>query len=145
MKLKNLLLCLMMGAMSLCAVSCGDDDVKENDVPEAVMTTFKQMFPNTTAKWEKESDGQLKAEFYVDWREMEVWFKKDGTWTMTQKDMNTNELPQSVLDYIAQNYQGLELDDADWVETPTEKYYRVELDGKSDIVLKFTEEGELIK
>ncbi|MBQ7572430.1 MAG: PepSY-like domain-containing protein, partial [Bacteroidaceae bacterium] len=125
------------------SVSC-DDDMAESDVPEVVMAKFQQMYPNVTATWEKETNGQIKGEFYLDYHEMEVWFKKDGTWVMTVKDLNINELPQAVLDYVSANYKGLQIDDADWVETPTGNYYRVELDreDKNDIILNFTPAGE---
>lgn len=130
----------------MCNVAC-DDDVAESDVPQAVMTTFQQMFPNTTAQWEKEKNGQLKAEFYYNYHEIEAWFQKDGTWTMTKKELSVSELPQAVLDYVSTNYSGLKIDDAHWVETPTEKYYLVELDreNKADIVLTFDENGNFIK
>ena len=77
MKAKYFFLCLAIGAMALFNVSC-DDDVTPSDVPAAVMTKFQQMFPNIMAKWEKDKNGQLKAEFYSDYHEMEVWFQKDG-------------------------------------------------------------------
>lgn len=146
MKAKYFFLCLAIGAMALFNVSC-DDDVTPSDVPAAVMTKFQQMFPNITAKWEKDKNGQLKAEFYSDYHEMEVWFQKDGTWVMTKKDISVSELPKTVLDYLTANYTGVEIDDADWVETPTEKYYLVELDKDkgNDIYLKFNEAGELIQ
>ena len=141
MKLKNLFLCLAMAAMAMFNVSC-DDDVNSSDVPAAVMATF----PNTTAQWENEKNGQLKADFNFDYHEMEVWFQNDGTWVRTKKDISASELPQKVLDYLDTNYKGVEIDDMDWVESPTEKYYLVELDreNRKDIYLKFSEAGELI-
>ncbi|MBQ7572149.1 MAG: hypothetical protein IJT19_07920, partial [Bacteroidaceae bacterium] len=63
MKAKNLFLCLLMGAMAVFSVSC-DDDMAESDVPEVVMAKFQQMYPNVTATWEKETNGQIKGEFY---------------------------------------------------------------------------------
>ena len=146
MKAKYFFLCLAIGAMALFNVSC-DDDVTPSDVPAAVMTKFQQMYPGITAKWEKDKNGQLKAEFYSDYHEMEVWFQKDGTWVMTKKDISVSELPKKVLDYLTANYTGVEIDDADWVETPTEKFYLVELDKDkgNDIYLKFNEAGELIQ
>ena len=146
MKVKNFLLSLFMGVMAMCNVAC-DKDVAESDVPQAVKTTFQQMFPNTTDQWEKEKSGQLTAEFYYNHHEMEAWFQKDGTWTMTKKELSVSELPQAVLDYVSTNHSGLEIDEAHWVETPTEKYYLVELDreNKADIVLTFDESGSFIK
>ena len=124
MKLKNLFLCLAMAAMAMFNVSC-DDDVNSSDVPAAVMATFQKMFPNTTAQWENEKNGQLKADFNFDYHEMEVWFQNDGTWVRTKKDISASELPQKVHDYLDTNYKGVEIDDMDWVESPTEKYYLV--------------------
>ncbi len=147
MKLKNFFLCLTMGAMAMFNTSCGDDDLKPSEVPAAVMATFQEMFPNTTAKWEKEKNGQIKAEFRIDYREMEAWFEKNGSWKMTKKDIIASELPQAALDYLEANYSGVEIDDVDWVETPESNYYIVELDrnNKKDIYLKFTESGEFIQ
>ncbi|MBP5514263.1 MAG: PepSY-like domain-containing protein [Bacteroidaceae bacterium] len=145
MKLKNLFPCLIMAAMVVFNVSC-NDDVKSSDVPTVVMTTFQKMFPNTTAQWEKEKHRQLKAEFYFNYHEMEVWLQNDGTWVRTKKDISISELPQKTLDYLDANYKSVEVDDVDWVESPTEKYYLVELDrdNRKDIYLKFSEAGELI-
>lgn len=137
----------MMGTMVMFAAACSDDDLKEEDVPQAVMALFRQMFPSTTAQWEKEANGQLKAEFYDNHREMEAWFTTSGTWVKTVKDLAVSELPQTVLDYVTANYKGMEIDDADWVETPQSNYYQVEIDreNRADIILTFTEDGTFIK
>ncbi len=143
--MKKTFLFLMMGIIALFSVSC-DDDVAQSDVPDAVMATFQQMYPGVNAQWEKERNDQLKAEFMWQYHEMEAWFQKNGTWVMTAKDLALSELPTAIPQYVQANYPLLQIDDADWVETPTEKYYQVELDreNQADIYLRFNEQGELI-
>jgi len=145
MKAKELFMCFLLGVMGLFATSC-DDDVAPSDVPEAVMATFQQMFPAAAAtEWEKEK-GLYKADFNIGLRDMEAWFQSDGTWARTVKDLNPSEVPEAIQLYVSQNYPNLPFDDADWVETPTEKYYVAELDPENgnDIYLKFSEEGAFI-
>lgn len=147
MNAKKFMLSLLVGLMSFSFIGCGDDDVSPNDVAPAVMNTFKQMYPTATnANWEREKNGQLKVDFFMDNYEMEAWFEADGTWVMTYKELTIRELPQAAIDYINQNYAGREIEDVYRVETPTGNYYLVEIDmeNQADIQLKFSDTGTLV-
>ena len=122
--------------------SCSDDDLNAKQVPDAVMQTFSARFANTEATWEKE-DKQYKAEFWLNGRETEAWFRPDGTWVRTETDVLITELPAAVTTYVTENYPDYVIDDADRVETPDNTYYEIELEKKDrDVQLRLTPDGQ---
>lgn len=122
-----------------------DGDVTWGNVPQAVKNAFQSMFPGVNAEWEIER-GRYKAEWEVKGIDYEAWFEADGTWLRTKQDVPVSALPAAVINYVQANYPGYYIDDADLVETPTDKYYLLELDknGAADIYLKITAEGSVI-
>lgn len=149
MKKKLLFLTLLLiGVLTFTMSACGDDDddLLPEKVPAGIKETFNTMFPSVIAKWERER-GLYKAEFFNGMgKDVDVYFKADGTWVRTVTDVYPSELPQVVKDYVAANYAGWYIDDADWVETPEGNYYLLELDreGQAEIYLRITEDGEVL-
>ena len=140
------LIILFFGALGITLTGCdNDDDLLPTEVPSGVMVNFTAMFPGVTAQWERER-GLLKAEFYNEGREVDVWFRPDGTWVMTSTDVFPSDLPIAVRDYASQNYPDRYIDDADWVETPSGSYYLLELDkhNAADVYVKVSAEGALV-
>jgi len=118
------------------------DDLMPNQVPEAVKSTFGRMYTGKNVRWEKDNH-QYKAEFRKDRSETEAWFKKDGTWTRTETDVNPRDLPAEVKDYVKSKYPNGIIDDADMVETAKKgSYYDLEIrKGHSEVNIKVTPEG----
>lgn len=128
MKLKNYFIALCLSLTPFAFVACDDDDDDIKRPTQAVETAFTQKYPNAQfVDWEKEY-GLYKAEFRNDAVVSEAWFEADGSWVRTETGVHPNTLPQPVLDYVAQNYVGYRIDDADWVETPEQNYYELELE-----------------
>ena len=144
MKKKSIfLLSLLLGFAVATTVACSSDD--ELNIPPAVTATFELMYPGVTPEWEIEQN-LWKAEFRKDGKEMDAWFQTDGVWVMTETDIAMTELPAAVVAAVNANYPDYAIDDADWVETPLQDYYEVELDkkGQPDVHLKITEEGVIL-
>lgn len=124
--------------------SCDDDsDIPATDVPASVKQNFEQILPGVNAiEWEKEN-GLYKADFFKEGHEGEAWFKPDGTWVRTETDVFIHELPEAVTTYVKEQYPDYRIDDAEWVETPAQNYYHLELEraGKRDKRLDLTQEG----
>lgn len=142
MKLKLYLMALLMGAFIL--QSCGDDDVAPKDVPAGVQEAFARKYPGLTAyEWEMQT-GYYVADFRNGNREAEAWFRPDGAWVKTETDY-VGQLPEPVQNHIITNYPAYRVDDVDWVETPTDEYFDIELDkeGSRDVYLKIRANGEL--
>ena len=138
--------------LALCASlflgSCDDDDDDNIQVPAVVENSFSQQFPTASnVSWENDTQyatPYLKAEFWVDGVEAEAWYTADGTWVKTEKDFN-GTLPQAVDAYIASHYPGFRIDDKEIVETPTQTFYKIELEqGKHEVELSITQEGEVL-
>lgn len=141
MKLKLYLMALLVGIFTL--QSCDDDDPRV--IPTSVKNAFAQKYPSSVAyDWEKDR-GYYVAEFRNDGREAEAWFNPDGTWVKTETDF-VDVLPEAVQDYIDVNYPGYRIDDVDWVETPSDEYFDIELErnGKKDVYLHIRANGERI-
>lgn len=142
MKLKIYLFCLLLAGVAL--QSCDDDeDVATINAPAAVQDAFNQRYPNTSIEgWEGEI-GLFKAEFRNGTQEAEAWFKPDGTWVRTETDVPVNDLPQTVRDFVAANYPGYRIDDADYLESPEGNFYELELEknGSPDVYLQIRADG----
>ena len=74
-----------------------------------------------------------------------MFFLSDGTWVRTEIELNlrTTNLPQAVLQYLATNYPGWTIDDADLIQTPNDEYYVLELEkrGQKDVKLYIRADG----
>jgi len=118
------------------------DDLRHDQVPPAVMQTFERMYPGVRAQWEKDNH-KYKAEFRKGRNEVEAWFKKNGSWAGTETDINPQDLPAAVKDYVRSKYHNARIDDADYVETPKKgSYYDLEIQrGHSEVNIKINAEG----
>ncbi len=118
------------------------DDLRHDQVPATVMQTFERMYPGVRAQWEKD-DHQYKAEFRKGRNETEAWFKKNGTWTRTETDVNPQDLPAPVKEYVRSKYPNSRIDDADLIEKPNKgSYYELEIEkGHSEVKIKVNADG----
>ena len=150
MKRMNVLLLSLMLCSAMMAAGCDnsigvDDDIPQSYVPQAVMQSFNDKYPGSKATWEMER-GMLKAEFRKDRRDVDAWFDNNGKWVRSETDLVARDLPNSIKTMLESTYPGYHIDDIDLIETPTEKYYLVELEkrGSMDIKVKVTEDGKII-
>lgn len=116
----------------------------QHKIPTVVAHHFQERFPGANVKeWEKEGT-LLKAEFFYNNVETEAWFTYSGTWVKTETDYHS-ALPEAVNNYIQSNYNGYKIDDINWVETPQQNYFEIELEkGKEDIILSIKIDGTVI-
>jgi hypothetical protein len=80
MKNSNVFGLIVLSALCSCA---SEFKILESDVPEVVISSFKTKYPQATATtWEAEkTEGHLafEAEFKLNGKSMEAYFKPDGT------------------------------------------------------------------
>lgn len=105
-----------------------DQDLSASGAPANAAQFVAKDYPNARVEWESEH-GMVKAELTYLGKDVEVWFQPDGTWLMTQTECR-DALPAAVQAYLAANYAGYSIDDVDWVQTPSQQYYNIELEKK---------------
>lgn len=152
MKRMNLFFASLLLCSSMIGASCEesldfDDDIPRMFVPQAVISSFEQKYPNTKASWENER-GMLKAEFRKNRKDVDAWFESNGTWVRSVTDLTSRDLPDIVVSIVNSTYPEYYIDDADLIETPTEKYYIIEIEKRGfmdmEIKLKVSEEGKIL-
>lgn len=123
-------------------------NVHQNNIPEAVQNTFYSRYPKAIhVKWEREGN-MYEVDFIMESEQYEAYIQANGTWVRTEKRINlrTTTLPQPIKDYLAANYAGWSIDDADLVTTPTDEYYEIEIEsrGDQDVTLLIRADGTLV-
>lgn len=116
----------------------------EQVVPQAALTKVQETYPDAHVTWEREG-AKYKADIQNGVADIDMWFSSKGVWERTETDF-TEELPAAVMNYISTKYPGYHIDDVDWIETPKQKYFKIELErGERDIRLRIKEDGTLVK
>ena len=144
-------LCVVLVGV-VCLNSCDDDDdnIRLANVPEKVLVTMEEMYPNVTiVEWEKYREYYV-AEFWYQGVERHVWFSGDGTWRMTKTDMghSLEGLPEIVRNaFLGTQYATWEVDDVAMFERPDFTFYLVEVEanGQRDRDLFFATDGTSLK
>jgi hypothetical protein len=117
--------------------------LQEKDVPTPVKTAFQKQYPNTKGvKWDKEGE-KFEASFDLNKIDNSVLFDAQGNILETEVEIELNQLPNGVLDYVKTNYKGQSVKEAakitDGKATIT---YETEIKGMD---LLFDNNGKFIK
>ena len=116
--------------------------VKVTKVPEIVSKSLLSKYPNAkNIKWDKE-ENNYEASFENNKIENSVLFSANGKIIETEVEINTAQLPKSILNYIGKNYKDQKVKEA--AKIISEKgiiTYEAEIQGKD---LFFDENGKLL-
>lgn len=150
MKLKNLVLGMALGLLPLGLQSCDDDDDKDIIADAQLASAFEAQFPDVDARFVQwEWDGRrnaYEADFWEDNYEKTAWFSSGYVWQMTETDLNPPyaEVPSAVLEAAYAEQPDYRIEDVDFIETPTNDYYVVEMErGEREIYLNIEEDGRV--
>ena len=117
--------------------------IQEKDVPATVKTSFNKTYPTAKeVKWDKEG-ANYEASFDANEIDNSVLFDASGNVVETEAEIELNQLPSGVLEYVKTNYsnqkvkEAAKITDAKGVIT-----YEVELKGM-DVL--FDNSGKFIK
>lgn len=117
--------------------------MQDKDVPAAVNTTFKKNYPAIKdVKWEKEGD-KYEASFDLNKIDNSVLFDAEGNIIETEVEIEVNQLPTGVLEYVKAHYAGLKVKEgAKITDTKGAVTYEAEIKGMD---LLFDSSGKFIK
>ncbi len=102
----------------------------KDEAPTAAVNWMNENYPGVKVDWDEE-DGYYRAEFTYMGKDMNAWFDANGNWLRTETDCEKSDLPTAVLQSVASNYPGYEIDDVQKVETAAGlTYYKMELKKK---------------
>ena len=151
MKAKNFGMLLLAGMFTFGLQSCDDnDDDRHITASPELEAAFSQIFPDvnaSTVQWEWDGrQNAYEAEFWENRLEKSAWFSQAYEWLMTETDYEPpfTGVPQAVIDAANAQYPNYVLEDIDYIETPDDDYYRVEMEqGDRDVYLNIEEDGTL--
>ena len=150
MKLKNLVLGMALGLLPLGFQSCDDDDDKDIVADAQLANAFEAQFPDVDARfvqWEWNDRSKLyEADFHEDNYEKTAWFSRDYVWQKTETDLNRpySEVPSAVVDAASAQHPDYQIEDIDFIETPENDYYVVEMErGEREVYLNIEEDGRI--
>ena len=138
-------------AMFFCSFSVvAQQKVKPEDVPQAVKTTFLQEFPNAKVKEWQVKDNQYSVLYKDDGTQQTSVFLATGGLIETRTPISKKELPDFIMQYVAGEYSGFDVNSCFLVQKPkTKDSYFVEVKksgmgtgGNSE--LTFTSDGKLL-
>ena len=132
---------MFVAAMSI-IFAAGAQKLNDADVPAPVKASFTKKYPGAVAKWEKE-DGKYEAGFKKDGKTMSALFEVNGTFTESEVDIKTGDLPATVLAYVKEHYKGKTIKEgAKITKADGTVNYEAEVDGK-DVIFDAT--GKFLK
>jgi len=138
MKKVIILLAFLAGAIGVNA-----QKTTEANVPAAVTTKFKALYPNITqVKWENE-DGNYEANFTENKTETSATFDASGKLMETEQAIAVASLPKGATDYIAKNLAGKKVKEASKIKDAAGKItFEAEVD---EVDYTFDSNGKFIK
>ena len=138
--MKKVVIMMAAGMISSCAFA---QKIQDKDVPAAVKATFQKSYPSTKeVKWEKEGD-KYEASFDVNKVDNSVLFNADGNIVETEVEIELNQLPSGILEYVKTHYSGQTVKEgAKITNTKGVVTYEAEIKGMD---LLFDSNGKFIK
>lgn len=135
-------LALMMVAAMITSLTFAQK-IQEKDVPLAVKRAFEKHYPNIKeVKWDKEEE-KVEASFDLNKIDNSVLFDEKGNILETEVEIELNQLPKGILEYVATNYKEQKVKEvAKITDAKGIIFYEVEIKG---LDLLFDSNGKFIK
>lgn len=124
-----------------------DVDVRESNVPAAVLTAFNSQFTSTyDREWEYAS-GVYKVEFEIGHTEYEAWYAEAGILLMYTQEVRYTTIPTVVQNAVSTKYSTYKVDGCDYFRKGTVIGYMIELENNrtgADLIALYNENGTFI-
>lgn len=146
MKLQAAIIAFLFFSVS--TLSFGQKYSSKN-IPQQVTQSFSEKYPDLYPyKWKySKKKGTFYAKFINNGQKNKAYYRPDGQWIRTEKDIKRYQLPQTVLSGISKTPYALwHIDDVEEHETPEHNLlYVVEMEqGRKEVYLYLLPDGSLI-
>lgn len=123
----------------------GEEPENGNMADKTIKDFIQEKYPNTFIVEFEYEDGMIKVEIIHENKEKDIYFNGAKKWVISKWDLLRNELPEIVNSIINSKYPNYKLDDVEYVQTPSEEYYLVELEqGEQEIKLRINKNGNIL-
>ena len=120
-----------------------NSNIKEIDVPIAVVDRFNQLYPSTNVMGWDLVDGNYLASFTFNSNSMSVLFATTGAIIETTTEILESQLPKSCTDYCAKYFVGKKIKSAyKTIDASGRVFYKVDIDKN---LLLFDATGSFIR
>ncbi len=121
------------------------EDYLPADIQSELSKFVAQKYPGAVIMDTEFDDGEFEVEIVHEGRGKDVYFSKDYNWLRTEWDVRKNELPAAVLAQLNASYPSWKIDDAEYVETPSGDWFKIELEkGDSEVKIRITAAGVIL-
>lgn len=113
-----------------------------------IETFIAKQYPGAVIVEKDYDDGYLEIDIRHNGIEKEIRFNGSNEWIKTTWDILPAGLPEAVKNTLDSRYPGYRTDDIETVETPTQKWYEIELEnktGNTDLKIWIDETGNVTK
>lgn len=127
-------------------VACDDDDDRRVPLNNAITEFISSRYEGAKIRSsEYDDNGLLEVEIYHNGKIKNVYFNSKSNWVHTSWDVRRADIPQPVMDAVAEAYPDYRIDEVDFVERETISYYAVELErGEISIMAYVLPDGTLL-
>ena len=120
------------------------EDYLPSDIESGIKDVVNARYPGAVIMDIEYDDNAIEVEIVHEKKGKDVYFSVDKTWMRTKWEVRRSELPSAVIDRLNADYPSWKIDDAEFVETPSGSWYKIELEkGNSEIKVRITPEGTI--
>ena len=116
---------------------------------DAVRSFISENYPSAViVSYDYDGKGLLEVDVRDGNIEKDIYFDSNDNWVQTDWDVPADQLPDAVLQVLADNYPQYFVDSAEYVERPSNVvFYEIELErvGDVEIVVDVTPDGEILR
>ena len=120
------------------------EDYLPSDIESEIKNLVNGRYPGAVIMDIEYDDNEIEVEIVHERRGKDVYFSIEKTWRRTEWEVRSSELPSAVISRLNADYPSWKIDDAEFVETPSGSWYKIELEkGDSEIKVRITPEGTM--
>jgi len=119
----------------------------QKNVPENIKKEFAEKYPSAqNIKWASEEANEWEAEFKINGTEMSASYDNKGTWLESETEITAKDLPSTVTNTLAKEFEGYKTGEISAIENPRMKGFELALKkGGTTIEVVIDNTGKVLK